>query len=349
MTCVSCGSPLAAGDAFCESCGAPTGVATVAAAAEPAGDSARTHLIAPPGGEPHEEPGPRACAACGGDVGADGYCTVCGVRASNGREHIVVRASATVVGVSDIGRVHTRNEDACALAAQDGLTLLVVCDGVTSTPNSDVAAEAAAIAARDPLMAGPKPTSSSPAVRVEHWSSQLKAAAVAANSAAAKSVLDQADNPPSCTFVAAIADADLIVAAWIGDSRAYWLPDGGPAEQLSVDDSWATSQIAIGVPREVAEADPKAHAITKWLGADSPDDTATVSTTTVGGPGWLLVCSDGLWNYCSSAADLSELIKGRQQNDPVELAESLVAWANEQGGHDNVTVTLARSTPDPTK
>jgi membrane protein len=31
--------------------------------------------------------------------------------------------------------------------------------------------------------------------------------------------------------------------------------------------------------------------------------------------------------------------------DPLPLAEALVAWANDQGGHDNITVTLARINP----
>ncbi len=32
-------------------------------------------------------------------------------------------------------------------------------------------------------------------------------------------------------------------------------------------------------------------------------------------------------------------------DDPLALAEALTAWANEQGGHDNITVTLARIVP----
>jgi serine/threonine protein phosphatase PrpC len=137
----------------------------------------------------------------------------------------------------------------------------------------------------------------------------------------------------------------VIVAGWVGDSRAYWLPDEGPAEQLSVDNSWATEQIASGVPRESAEADSRAHAITKWLGADSPDVDASTSTTTATTPGWLLVCSDGLWNYCSTADELQKVVAA-QPSDPLSRAEGLVQWANEQGGHDNITVTLARIAPE---
>ena len=145
--------------------------------------------------------------------------------------------------------------------------------------------------------------------------------------------------------MAAVVDGPVIVAGWIGDSRAYWLPDGAPAEQLSVDDSWATEQIEMGTPREQAEASPQAHAITRWLGKDSPGFDPRCAATIPEGPGWLLVCSDGLWNYCSAASDLAQLVTAtaaQADGDPLRTASELVAWANGQGGHDNITVALAR-------
>ncbi len=289
--------------------------------------------------EPQKAPRP-PCKTCGGLIGDDGWCTVCGARASNGREHVAEQPTPTVAAVSDRGLVHVRNEDAFAVAARDGWTALVVCDGVTTATDSDAAAYAAAQAARNVLAAAERPTGS-PDDRQRHWCLQLKAAALAADEAA-EGTADAGDgNPPACTFVAAVADGDLIAAAAVGDSRAYWLPDDGPAEQLTVDDSWATEQVRAGVPRDEAEADAKAHAITRWLGIDSPSVDAATSTTTATGPGWLLACSDGLWNYCSDASALRDLVN-EQPLEPLARAEALVEWANQQGGHDNITVTLAR-------
>jgi serine/threonine protein phosphatase PrpC len=61
----------------------------------------------------------------------------------------------------------------------------------------------------------------------------------------------------------------------------------------------------------------------------------------------VLVCSDGLWNYCSDAVALRDLL-GRttteNAGDPLISARALVDWANEHGGHDNVTVALMRVT-----
>jgi serine/threonine protein phosphatase PrpC len=151
-------------------------------------------------------------------------------------------------------------------------------------------------------------------------------------------------SPPSCTLVAAVVDGPVIVVGSVGDSRAYWLGDTGADVALTRDDSWAADQIARGVPRSVAEADAQAHAITRWLGADSPDATPTIASWQPDGPGWLVVCSDGLWNYCSEASDLAQLLHSFAPAgaDPVAVAGSLVAWANEQGGQDNITVALAR-------
>ncbi len=62
----------------------------------------------------------------------------------------------------------------------------------------------------------------------------------------------------------------------------------------------------------------------------------------------MLVCSDGLWNYCSEPEDLAALVRDLDRPrgaDPLGLAAALVDWANAQGGVDNITVTLARIGP----
>ena len=116
------------------------------------------------------------------------------------------------------------------------------------------------------------------------------------------------------------------------------------ATELSLDDSMAQARIAMGVDRVTAENGPQAHAITKWLGQDSPDTVPRTGSVLLGHPGWVLVCTDGLWNYCSEAARLGELVVTLSEDaaSPLELGEALVRWANDQGGRDNVSVALAR-------
>jgi serine/threonine protein phosphatase PrpC len=145
--------------------------------------------------------------------------------------------------------------------------------------------------------------------------------------------------------VAAVLDGAILVVGWVGDSRAYWLPDVGDARLLTIDDSYAAEQIAEGATRAAAESGPQAHAITRWLGSDAPDHTPRTASLDLPGPGWVMLCSDGLWNYCSEAADMATLVRDTVSSagpGPLELAAALVDWANAQGGMDNITVALAR-------
>ena len=370
--CPACGEQSLPGDTFCESCGASlTGSGTDGQAAPGAGPAPS------PGAPPtvpfkHTEDRPDGvefpahanglmaaeCAQCGGEIAADGYCSQCGAAAVKKRDHWEERPAAWLGGVTDRGVRHHRNEDAMALAAgaQPGeLGVLVVCDGVSSSADSDIASLAASRAARD-VLASPQADSGSVASRIHGWTRRLAAAVEAANEQAVRVARSRPpdayrsggpSSPPSCTFVAAVVDEPLVVTGWVGDSRAYWLPDAGEPKQLSEDDSWAAEQIALGMSREEAEVAPMAHAITRWLGVDSTSHEPRCLALTPEAPGWLMLCSDGLWNYASAAETIAELVAataGRLGDDPVAISDHLVTWANEQGGHDNITVALARLT-----
>ena len=298
------------------------------------------------------------CQTCGGEVISDGYCGTCGARAPTLRDHFTEQPAAWVAAVCDRGIRHPRNEDAVALAADHepgSRAVIVVCDGVSNSIDSDVASLAAARAARDVL--------GSSRSRGMGTTTSLVAAVIArleaATDAASEAVLGvtrlarvgaATGNPPSCTFVAAVVERDLLVVGSVGDSRVYWLPDAGTAVALTVDDSFAQEQIASGVPRAEAETGPQSHGITRWLGVDAPNHSPTTATMTLAEPGWILACSDGLWNYCSEAEDLATLVQGTSGSspaaaEPLTLAGALVDWANAQGGQDNIAVALARIDP----
>ena len=123
-------------------------------------------------------------------------------------------------------------------------------------------------------------------------------------------------NPPSCTLVAAVLEGGVVHFCGIGDSRVYLLPDAGSGQILTVDDSMAQVMIAGGTPRAEAEASKQAHSITKWLGRDSPDVKPRVGRVEVDGPGWLLACSDGLWNYASEPDALRAQLDAAGSTDP---------------------------------
>jgi serine/threonine protein phosphatase PrpC len=341
--CPSCGGPVTDADRFCETCGTElTGAMPVLDT-----DSEPTIELHTPLA-PATPAGPTGCRSCGGVVGEDGYCQTCGTKAAKPRDHFSEQPAPWVAAVCDRGIRHSRNEDAVATAADQepgSRALLVVCDGVSSSLDSDVASLAAARAARDVLAAGRAQGLGTQSSRTSAVIARLNAAADAASEAVIANTDPESPNPASCTFVAAVLENGLLVAGTVGDSRAYWFPDDAEGIALTVDDSWAAELIATGIPREEAETGPQAHAITRWLGVDAPDHTPRTTTLEVTGPGWLLVCSDGLWNYCSEAGPLADLVRktaAAQGGEPLATASALVDWANAQGGMDNITVALAR-------
>ncbi|MEK7424303.1 MAG: PP2C family protein-serine/threonine phosphatase [Actinomycetota bacterium] len=352
-SCPTCAAPIGRDDAFCEACGStlapspPDGavVADGPGVAAPDGTAPRTHLLAPasPLG-----PGATICHVCGAAIDDDGFCSECGQRARSRREHWTESPAPWVGGVCDKGIAHAGNEDAMALYADGSdFAVLVVCDGVTTAPDSDKASLAAAQVACALLAAAARPTGSF-ATRLTAWQHELGAACAAANEEAVgiAHALGDPPEPPSCTFVAAVVTDDQVSVAWCGDSRAYWVADDAArSTALSIDHSLGTEMIAAGLSREQAEADPTCHTITRWLGADSIDPAPELRTMAREGPGWVLVVSDGMWNYASSTPALAALIVAAEADgasSPTAIAESLAAYANNAGGHDNVTVAIAR-------
>lgn len=357
-TCSRCGSAVARDAAFCEACGAPqspTAEPTEISDADlesPIELTRSTQLDRAAGStEPTELSKP--CADCGGVIGGDGYCETCGSKPVSERDHYCEQPASWIAGCCDKGIRHSRNEDAIALAGEPepgSRAVLIVCDGVSTSADSDVASLAGARRARDVLAAHQPAGMGPPASKSGALAGALTDAVAQANAAVIEHTAADSDNAASCTFAGAMVEGDLIVFGNVGDSRVYWLPDGEgslPPTELSRDDSVAQARIEMGVSREEAENGPQAHAITKWLGRDSPDFTPRTGSITVDAPGWLMVCSDGLWNYASEAAQLQAVVADLSQTrtGPLELTQALVAWANTQGGKDNISVALARMEP----
>ncbi len=353
--CPACGATHDPADAFCEACGSPIGGAVDPPADPPTRSPAdpADATADPTGPMPRPTGEAAACRACGGAL-EDGYCTECGVKAPSPRDHWSEEPAPWLAGVCDRGIAHPRNEDAMALAATADASrgVMVVCDGVTTAPDSDRAALAASRAACQVLAAAPAVEGSGEAAAIRHWDGVLRQAAQAANAEAvgAAHILGDPPEPPSCTFVAAVVTPGLVHVGWCGDSRAYWLPDEGEGEQLTVDHSLGTEMVRSGMSQADAEVDPRFHTITRWLGADSVDATPEIAARRLDTSGYVAVVSDGLWNYASSPAALRAAMDRAAEHvgstaSPATLAAHLVEFANAQGGHDNITAALARVSP----
>jgi serine/threonine protein phosphatase PrpC len=278
-------------------------------------------------------------------VTADGYCETCGRKVPAGDDHAEIDLGL-VAGVTDRGLRHHRNEDAMAVAtaqmADGPAVVAVVCDGVSTSNRPDEASKAAAQAAMDVLLS---------AVRT---GGDLIAASQHAFDAARQAVLTLAaqggmpGNAPSATFATAVVTRNDVTVCWLGDSRVYWLAAGDPASarQLTSDDSIAQELVARGLlSQSEALASPVGHMVTAWIGANLADATPHLTTFAPGGPGVVLLCSDGLWNYEQDAGELAARVLPAAQTEPLAAAGDLVAFAIEEGGSDNITVVLVPFPP----
>ncbi len=277
-----------------------------------------------------------ACPHCGtpGGVGDDGYCGHCGMLAGRERDHLETDCDPVAAAVTDRGLRHHRNEDAMWLATRGTDVDVVISDGVSSSFDPD-AASLTAVEAAGALMPGGD-----------------VAAAIRAAQAAVAALAGEGDprrqaSNPACTIVAAVVRGDAVTVGWIGDSRAYWVPGEGPAEQLTEDDSWATHVIALGADPAVAMRDPKAHAITAWLGADAGKVTPRTGEFVIGDAGHLVLCSDGLWNYLTDPAAFAAAVREglREGGTLISAARWLTDYAITAGGADNITVALVPVAP----
>ncbi|WLQ33824.1 serine/threonine-protein phosphatase [Streptomyces castrisilvae] len=292
--------------------------------------------------------GAKLCVACrAGRVDGDGYCENCGHAQPRERDHME-QELGSVAAVSDRGLRHHRNEDSFAVsttALPDGSAAVVaiVCDGVSSASRPDEASAAAASTANESLLeALPRGT---------HPQQAMHEAIVAASESVNRLAQEpdrgrephRHQNAPACTLVGAVMASGLLVVGWVGDSRVYWVPEDrstAPA-RLTEDDSWAAQMVATGLMSEAeAYADERAHAITGWLGADAYELEPHTVSFKPDRPGLVVVCTDGLWNYAESAAEMAAAVPEDAYERPLHGARVLVGHALDGGGHDNVTVAL---------
>jgi serine/threonine protein phosphatase PrpC len=322
--CPTCQEPVAGGDNFCESCGTELAPASVS------------------GGGPE---GSRACVCCEpGRIGQDRRCTSCGRQAPSSLDHQELDLGL-LAGVTDRGLRHHRNEDVMALATAESGTgpvvVAVVCDGVSTSDRPDEASRAAAQAAARVLLDGVRTGEDLVAVSVGAVRSARDAVAVLASPSGAD---------PSATYLSAVMTRTAVTLCWLGDTRGYWLGDtsgpGPAAHQLTRDDSLAEELVAAGLlAQSEADTSPHVHVVTRWVGADTDASEPHVTTFEPPGRGALLLCSDGLWNYQPDAVKLAGLALPTALTDPLEAAGTLVNFALDAGGMDNVTVVLAPFPP----
>lgn len=275
-----------------------------------------------------------SCGALYSEMDEDGFCSACGRRLKRpDADHIELALLHDLAGVSDRGLKHNRNEDRFTLAMSGDAYALVVCDGVSMSPDADQAASSAAECMLAALNDG--------LAKQEVEEVNLLRHSIRSAADCVSNLRKQVSESPSTTLVASIVKQNKVTVAWIGDSRAYWFSNG-EARQLTQDHSWQNSPAALRAVAE--EKTANAHALTRWVGADAPDLEPEIVQTELHSEGLLLLCSDGLWNYAASAENMAALLSAATKPgaSALSMSRELVEYAISRGGHDNITALVLR-------
>jgi serine/threonine protein phosphatase PrpC len=140
------------------------------------------------------------------------------------------------------------------------------------------------------------------------------------------------------TLVSACVDGRKIVIGNVGDSRAYFLRNGGCA-QITHDHSFVAEQVRNGVmSADDAGSSPLQSLITRAIGTTEtvePDlFTAAIEPGDI-----VLLTTDGLTRYADADAIASLILSSP---DLPAACQALINTAKEQGAVDNVTCLLLR-------
>lgn len=245
-----------------------------------------------------------------------------------------------VVELSDTGRVREHNEDATATDMDIGLAVLA--DGMGGYNAGEVAAELAIRTITKMVREG---TEREPRSQTDQESGLMRQTIVLRNAVARanKIIWQTAQSQPQCqgmgtTLVAALFHDDRVSLAHVGDSRIYRLR-GDSFEQLTLDHSLLQELVDRGFySKEEAQRSSNKNYVTRALGVESSVEVEVHEEHVVPGDIYLL-CSDGLSDMIEDE-DIHLTISTFNANLQT-VAEQLVQLANDNGGRDNVTVTLA--------
>ena len=247
-----------------------------------------------------------------------------------------------IVGVTDVGRKRSHNEDAIGSDMETGLVVLA--DGMGGYQAGEVASAIAVDTILDDLRAKLKDVDPG-AVDDETGYSQATLLIKAAIEKANDQIYETAQSKPECegmgtTVVAAGFYDNRLSVAHVGDSRLYRLRDGR-FEQITSDHSLLQELIDKGfyTPEEARKSLNK-NLVTRAMGIElnvSPD----VQEDFVKAGDIYMLCSDGLTDLVED--NEIALILRSYTNNLEEAGRSLIQKANECGGKDNISVILART------
>lgn len=213
--------------------------------------------------------------------------------------------------------------------------LYIVADGMGGHQYGEVASSTAARTLAGYILRKFLPTILDPAQNIEEPLQELMRSAI---NEAQRAVV-QAAPGSGTTLTAVLVLGQQMTIGHVGDSRAYTVRSDGRLDSLTRDHSLVKRLEELGqLSSTEAAAHPQRNVLYRAIGQTEilePD----IFTTPFPRPGYLLLCSDGLWNVVPEE-NYSSIIT--EAPSLTTACQSLVAAANEAGGPDNISAILVQ-------
>lgn len=141
------------------------------------------------------------------------------------------------------------------------------------------------------------------------------------------------------TLTAAFVMGEQTTIAHVGDSRAYFIYPDGRMNAVTRDHSLVRRLQELGqINEKEAAVHPQRNVLYRALGQGEPFD-ADINTHMLPHPGFLLICSDGLWGVVPEM-EIFRIVTNAVT--PSHACQELVQAANAAGGPDNITAVLVQ-------
>ncbi|MBW4653291.1 MAG: serine/threonine phosphatase [Kaiparowitsia implicata GSE-PSE-MK54-09C] len=256
-------------------------------------------------------------------------------------------------GSSDVGRQREHNEDFFSIRTDirkvetlagrslQARGLYILCDGMGGHASGEVASAMAAKTLADYFQ--------------QHWIDELPSAECIRDGVlqANHAIFEQNQQNDSAgsgrmgtTVVVVLVQNMRAAIAHVGDSRLYRYGRQQGLEQVTVDHKVGQREVQRGVEAAIAYARPDAYQLTQALGPrDAKFVSPDVQFLDITEDTLLLLCSDGLSDndllekHCDT--HVKPLLSSTTNLD--SGVSQLIDLANQQNGHDNITVVAVRA------
>ncbi|WP_353125492.1 PP2C family serine/threonine-protein phosphatase [Parapedobacter pyrenivorans] len=240
---------------------------------------------------------------------------------------------------TDRGNVRTNNEDRAAVVypqseqmQRERGVLLVLADGMGGYNSGEVASAMAVDGVAQVFFDG-----------LGSIPDRLKEAFRVTNSAISWAGQAEANKGMGTTCTAVLVLGTDLYVAHVGDSRAYCLNDG-QLTPLTTDQTYVQYLVRSGtIGFDEAMKHPKRNLLMQALGVSETVTPEIAQKQRFLAPGnVIMLCSDGLYEYLADE-EIAAYLRDEAVLDRV--AQEMVDEAKRRGGHDNITVLLARVGP----